>query len=167
MARYSWRVVILTGISLCWLLLPVTGRGEHPPSLGCPSLPEQAQLDLRLSSPRDSQISYLPAEPFPFVPPYTGEEMRLRAMEFPHSPLWNGLVIDVRAILMPTGVLHQEVRIVATLYLPEQGFPGPLYQTSPGQELFRWLSYERTVELSSKLAARITAQEREGRLVFW
>jgi hypothetical protein len=167
MVSYSCRAMILGGIALGCLLLPGRGQGKHPSSPEYPPLPEHEQLDLRLSSPRDSQISYIPAEPFPFVPPYTGEEMRLRAMEFPHSPLWNGLVIDVRAILMPTGVLHQEVRIVATLYLPEQGFPGPLYQTSPGQELFRWLSYERTVELSSKLAARITAQEREGRLVFW
>src|SRR5262249_26989589 len=90
---------------------------------------------------RDPQLPYLPAEPFPFSPPYTAEEMGLRAMEFPHSPLWNCLIIDSGATLTSSGFLQQEVGIVATLYLPTQGFPEQLYQTPPGHELFRWLSY--------------------------
>ncbi len=105
---------------------------------------EQATLDLHLTSPRDPQLSYLPAELFPFVPPYTAEEMGLRAMEFPHSPLWNCRILDLGATLTATGFLQQEVGIVATLYLPEKGFQGHLYDTRPGQELFRWLSYSVT-----------------------
>jgi len=105
------------------------------------SVSERGLLDLQTQTPRNSQFLYLPAEPFPFVPPYTAEEMGLRAMEFPHSPLWNCLVLDIGATLTATGLLQQDVGGVATLYLPEQGFPGHLYQTPPGQELFRWLSY--------------------------
>ena len=62
-------------------------------------------------------------------------------MEFPHSPLWNRLVLDLSSTVTSTGLLHQEIGIVATLYLPERGFLGHLYDTRPGQALFRWLSY--------------------------
>ncbi|HEV8713584.1 MAG TPA: hypothetical protein VGX03_12250, partial [Candidatus Binatia bacterium] len=31
---------------------------------------EQAQIDLGTDTPRDPQVSYLPAERFPFSPPY-------------------------------------------------------------------------------------------------
>jgi len=102
---------------------------------------DQAKLDLCTTTPRNAQLPYLPAERFPFTPPYTAEEMGLRAMEFPHSPLWNGLVLDIGTTITSTGFLQQEVSLIATLYLPEQGFPGHLYQIQPGQELFRWLSY--------------------------
>src|SRR5713101_3749605 len=68
---------------------------------------ERGLLDLRAQTPRNPRLLYLPAEPFPFVPPYTAEEMGLRAMEFPHSPLWNCLVLDSGATLTSTGFLQQ------------------------------------------------------------
>src|SRR5258705_3185389 len=105
------------------------------------SVSERELLDLQTQTPRDPKLPYLPAELFPFIPPYTAEEMGLRAMEFPHSPLWNCLVLDLGATLTSTGFLQQDVGVVATLYLPEKGFQGHLYETPPGQELFRWLSY--------------------------
>ena len=39
------------------------------------SASDRMKLDLHPSSPRDPQIPYLPAEQFPFAPPYTAEEM--------------------------------------------------------------------------------------------
>lgn len=105
------------------------------------SASERGKIDLQTQTSRDPKLSYLPAEQFLFTPPYTAEEMGLRAMEFPHSPWWNCLILDIGVTLTSTGSLHQEVGVVATLYLPAQGFPGHLYQTPPGQELFRWLSH--------------------------
>src|ERR1041384_2787510 len=58
------------------------------------SAEERTLLDLRTDTPRDPQIPYLPLERFPFVPPYTAEEMGYRAMEFPHSPYWKCTLID-------------------------------------------------------------------------
>lgn len=38
--------------------------------------PEELRwLDLRDKTPRDAAIPYLPAEPYPFAPPYTAEEL--------------------------------------------------------------------------------------------
>jgi hypothetical protein len=48
------------------------------------SATEKAEIDLRTDTPRDAQIPYIPAEKYPFTPPYTAEEMALRSMEYPH-----------------------------------------------------------------------------------
>jgi hypothetical protein len=101
---------------------------------------EKASLDLRAETPRDPQISYLPAERFPFSPPYTAEEMGLRSMEFPHSPNWNCTLIDIAATVTNTGFMDQRVTIIPIAYLPEGGFAEQLYGMKPGQEVYRWLS---------------------------
>ncbi len=104
------------------------------------SVEEKAMLDLRVDTPRDPQIPYLPAEKFPFAAPYTAEEMGLRAMEFPHTPFWNCTLIDIAASVTNTGFMDQRVTIIPVLYLPEGGFAEQLYATKPGQEVYRWLS---------------------------
>jgi hypothetical protein len=104
------------------------------------SAEEKAMLDLRVETPRDSQVPYLPAERFPFSPPYTAEEMGIRSMEFPHSPFWNCTLIDIAATVTNTGFLDQRVTIIPILYLPTGGFAEQLYTTKPGQEVYRWLS---------------------------
>ena len=101
---------------------------------------EKANIDLSTDTPRDSRVPYLPAEKFPFSPPYTAEEMGLRSMEFPHSPFWNCILIDFGGTVMHTGFLSQRLSIIPILYLPENGFLEHLYQARPGQELYRWLS---------------------------
>jgi hypothetical protein len=92
------------------------------------SATEQAQLDLRTGTPRDPQVPYLPAERFPFSPPYTAEEMGLRSMKFPHTPFWNLTLIDIGVTVTHTGFLDQRVSIIPTLYLPPNGFLDHLYQ---------------------------------------
>lgn len=104
------------------------------------SAEERAVFDLRAETPRDSQIPYLPAEKFPFSPPYTAEEMGIRSMEFPHSPFWNCTLIDIAATVTNTGFLDQRVTIIPILYLPTGGFAEHLYTAKPGQEVYRWLS---------------------------
>src|SRR5438552_6111046 len=42
---------------------------------------ERAAVDVRLETPRDPQLPYLPAEPYPFSPPYTAEELGYLAFE--------------------------------------------------------------------------------------
>jgi hypothetical protein len=101
---------------------------------------EKDTLDLRIDTPRDAQLPYLPLERFPFTPPYSAEEMGLRAMEFPHSPFWNCTLIDIAMSVTNTGFMDQRVSIIPILYLPEGGFAGQLYATAPGQEVYRWLS---------------------------
>ena len=85
------------------------------------SAEEKTTLDLRIETPRDPQIPYLPLERFPFTPPYTAEEMGLRAMEFPHSPFWNCTLIDIAMSVTNTGFMDQRVSIIPILYLPKVG----------------------------------------------
>jgi hypothetical protein len=115
-------------------------RGKTWKAVAELSAEEKASLDLRSETPRDPQIPYLPAEKFPFAPPYTAEEMGLRSMEFPHSPFWNCTLIDIAATVTNTGFMDQRVTIIPILYLPEGGFAQHLYSTKPGQEVYRWLS---------------------------
>ncbi len=100
---------------------------------------ERAKLDLRTDTPRDSQILYLPAEKYPFEPPYTAEEMGYRAMEFSHFPRWSCAVTDTYGSITSSGYLQEAITEGVVLYMPEEGLAGYLYATSAGQEHSRWL----------------------------
>ncbi len=104
------------------------------------SAQEKARIDLRTTTPRDAQVPYLPAEKFPFEAPYSAEEMGIRSMEYPHSPYWNSTLIDIATTLTGSGFMDQRVSIIPILYLPAGGFVEHLYNTEPGEEIFRWLS---------------------------
>jgi hypothetical protein len=100
---------------------------------------ERADIDLRTETPRDPQILYLPAEKYPFSPPYTAEEMGYRAMEFPHMPRWSCALADAYGSITSSGFLSQGKTAGVVLYIPEAGLAGHLYATPPGTEYFRWL----------------------------
>lgn len=101
---------------------------------------EKSGLDLRSDTSRAAGLPYLPAEPFPFRPPYTAEEMGLRAMEFPHSPFWDCTLVDMAFSVTNSGFMDQRVTLISILYFPEGGFGEHLYAARPGQEIYRWLS---------------------------
>src|SRR5690242_1369177 len=60
---------------------------------------ERERIDLSTTTPRHAQFSYLPAELYPFSPPYTAEEMGFRSMEFPHQPRWSCIYADAGATI--------------------------------------------------------------------
>ncbi len=101
---------------------------------------EQAEIDPRTNTPRHSQIPYLPAEKYPFSPPYTAEEMGYRGMEFSHIPRWSCGFADGFGSITSGGFLQQGTMPGVVLYVPdEEGLAGHLYATPPGKEYFRWL----------------------------
>lgn len=102
---------------------------------------ERRNLDLRTDTPRDARVPYLPAEPYPFKPPYTAEEMGFRSMEFPHMPRWNCVQIEDFASLMPSGYLVNGKTIVLVRYASPEGLMGHI-QTKPGEVYARWLSQD-------------------------
>ena len=67
-----------------------------------------------------------------FTTPYSAKEMGSRAMEFPHTPLWSCLLIDIGTTVTADGFLDQQVATSAILALP--------HPDAPGQERFRWIS---------------------------
>src|SRR5262245_49604534 len=97
---------------------------------------ERKLFDPRSETPRDPQYPNLPAERYPFEPPYTAEEMGYRAMEFSHSPWWSCNLIDVTGALTAHGYLHTSKMYSPIFYVPNaeghQGFAGELYDTAPG-----------------------------------
>ena len=69
------------------------------------SLQERERLDFSVDTPRHAQFPYLPAEPYPFTPPYTAEELGFRSMEFPHQPRWSCMYADAGATIDQWGHL--------------------------------------------------------------
>ncbi|MBI3247101.1 MAG: DUF1329 domain-containing protein [Deltaproteobacteria bacterium] len=97
---------------------------------------ERVLFDPRTETPRDSQQPNLPAERYPFEPPYTAEEMGYRAMEFSHSPRWSCNLIDVTGALTAQGNLRTSKMYSPIFYVPNAtdhyGLAGELYGTRPG-----------------------------------
>jgi hypothetical protein len=97
---------------------------------------ERTLFDPRTETPRNPQTPYLPAERYPFEPPYTAEEMGYRAMEFSHSPRWSCNLLDVHGTLTAHGYLITSKFYSPIFYVPNangyQGLAGELYSTAPG-----------------------------------
>lgn len=97
---------------------------------------ERTLFDPRSETPRDPQQPNLPAERYPFEPPYTAEEMGYRAMEFSHSPRWSCNLIDVTGALTAQGNLRTSKMYSPIFYVPNAtdhyGLAGELYGTRPG-----------------------------------
>jgi len=103
------------------------------------SAEERASLDLSPETPRHPQFPYLPAEPYPFSPPYTAEEMGLRAMEFTHWPRWSCAFVQVYASLDAHGFFVSWGKNISLISHREpMGLAGYLY-TEPGQNHYRAL----------------------------
>ncbi len=132
---------------LLMLVLPLTvfAEGQEPNSkpvrtwhtVAELTKAERALVDMRATTPRDSRFPYMPAERYPFEPPYTAEEMGYRAMEFSHSPRWSSNFPDVSGTLTSEGYLFTSKIYSPIFYVPNAkgltGFAGELYGTNPGE----------------------------------
>ncbi len=107
------------------------------------SAEERERIDLATETPRHPTFPYLPAEPYPFTPPYTAEEMGFRSMEFPHQPRWSCVYADAGASIDQWGhliVQSQSVGLVA--YSKTEGLVGEVYDTAPGESFVTSLSQD-------------------------
>jgi hypothetical protein len=102
---------------------------------------ERRNIDLRTDTPRDTTLPYLPAEPYPFTPPYTAEEMGFRSMEFPHIARWSFAMIEDYGSVMPTGYLFTGKVILLAVYPEPEGLVG-YFNAKPGEVYARWLSQD-------------------------
>src|SRR5262245_24966132 len=125
----SWGIVFLSLLFL-WpkLLLAESRSWKYLSEL---SAEERRNIDPQTDGPRDATLPYLPAEPYPFVPPYTVEEMGIRAMEFPHIARWNFAMIEDFGSVMPTGYLSTGKTIVLSIYPEPEGLVG-YFRSTPG-----------------------------------
>lgn len=127
---------------LAWATFPERdGTGRTWRALSELSKEELARIDLSPETPRDPQIPYLPAEPYPFTLPYTAEEMGYRAMEFPHMPRWSCVQIEDSGVLTPSGYLFISKIITLVHYRAPEGLLGQL-TAKPGEAYSRWLAQD-------------------------
>lgn len=108
------------------------------------SAKELQHIDQSTDTPRHPGIPYLPAEAYPFSPPYTAEEMGYRAMEYNPRQRWSGAVANTWASIGDTGVLLNPGKSITFVdYAPSmRGITGVQAQLElkPGEEIYRSLS---------------------------
>src|SRR4051812_5860041 len=101
---------------------------------------ELAQIDLHTDTPRHAEYPYLPAEPYPFTPPYTAEEMGYRTMEFTQRPRWSCVYANLFGSISSQGSLLGQGRAVNLVaYPPPEGVTVELAR-KPGEEVYRQLT---------------------------
>jgi hypothetical protein len=94
---------------------------------------ERANIDFSTTTPRHPEFPYLPAEPFPFTPPYTAEEMGLRSMEFSYWRKWTSSTVQAYGSVDANGYMPTWGKCVTSVsYHVADGVAGHLY-AKPGQ----------------------------------
>jgi hypothetical protein len=101
---------------------------------------ELRDVDPSTNTARHPQMPYLPAEPYPFTPPYTAEEMGYRVMEFPQRPRWSCIFANVWGSISPEGVLLNPGRSVTFMNYPDSTGAAAEFVRKPGEELYRSLN---------------------------
>ncbi|HEV8716481.1 MAG TPA: outer membrane lipoprotein-sorting protein [Candidatus Binatia bacterium] len=133
-------VMLLVGGTLAFLLPCAT---VHADSAASPqrtwktvaelSPEERAAIDFSPETPRHAEFPYLPAELFPFAPPYTAEEMGLRAMEFSYWRRWTSSTSQVYGSVDARGYMPTWGKCVTSVsYHVADGLAGYLY-AKPGE----------------------------------
>lgn len=106
------------------------------------SAEELAQFDARTETPRHPQFPYLPAEPYPFTPPYTAEEMGYRMMEFTQRPRWSCALANLFGSISSEGALLGLGRAVNLIAYSGDGGAGEELVKKPGEEVYRQLTQQ-------------------------
>lgn len=101
---------------------------------------ELAEVDLTTDTPRHAETPYLPAEPFPFTPPYTAEEMGYRAMEFTQRPRWSCAYANIFGSISGQGIFLGQGRAVNLVAYPAPAGAAGELARKPGEEVYRQLT---------------------------
>jgi hypothetical protein len=104
---------------------------------------DRAMFDPANSTPRDSAIPYLPAEAYPFKPPYTAEEMGYRSAEFPHISRWTHALNDVFGVITSTGYINQGSAVSYVEQTTGSGLDGYMRGLAAGDVHSKWLMYSK------------------------
>jgi hypothetical protein len=103
---------------------------------------ELAQIDLCADTPRHAEYPYLPAEPYPFTPPYTAEEMGYRMMEFTQRPRWSCAYANLFGSISSEGSLLGQGRAVNLVAYPAPEGAAVELAKKPGEEVYRQLTQQ-------------------------
>ena len=106
------------------------------------SAEDRALFDPATSTPRDAEFPYMPAERYPFKPPYTAEEMGYRSAEFPHISRWPATVLDVYGAITSSGYMNQGESLFSLMQHYGFGLKSYLYEAQGGRVHTRWISHD-------------------------
>ena len=106
------------------------------------STEDRALFDPATATPRDAEFPYMPAERYPFEPPYTAEELGYRSAEFPHISRWPGTTFDIYGVITSSGYMNQGETIFYLMRHYGFGLEGYLYEAVGGQVESRWMTYD-------------------------
>ncbi len=142
----GWVLLVL----VLMVVVPTGSQGEMPGPAATPSrtwkmveelAPEELkEVDLRTDTPRHPQLSYMPAEPYPFTAPYTAEEIGYRLMEFTQRPRWSCMFANMWGSISAQGVLMNPGRSVTFMDYPEPQGVAAEFVKKPGEEMYRYLN---------------------------
>ncbi len=104
------------------------------------SADEKARLDLSENTPRHPELPYLPAEPYPFQPPFTAEEMGYRMMEFTQRPRWSCALANLFGSITSQGFLLGQGQAVNLITYPSPKGVAEELVRKPGEEIYRQLT---------------------------
>lgn len=149
MRRVGDMRVLLSYLFVCLAAVPPTwgmdenGTAPHTwKTVSELSAEELAQFDPRTETPRHAQYPYLPAEPYPFTPPYTAEEMGYRMMEFTQRPRWSCALANLFGSISSEGALLGLGRAVNLIAYPGDDGAGGELVRKPGEEVYRQLTQQ-------------------------
>ncbi|MBI3301327.1 MAG: outer membrane lipoprotein-sorting protein [Deltaproteobacteria bacterium] len=147
------RVVFLLTVLSIYLLTLSLGRSQGSPlhalnhnggrtwkTLDELSADEKARIDLSENTPRYPEIPYLPAEPYPFQPPFTAEEMGYRMMEFTQRPRWSCAFANLFGSITSQGFLLGQGQAVNLVTYPSPAGVAEELVRKPGEEIYRQLT---------------------------
>lgn len=138
-ALMSIGVLVLSSLWLSHVGVSVADEARTWKTLAELSAEERAGLDLSPETPRHPQFAYLPAEPYPFTPPYTAEEIGLRAMEFSYWKRWSSSSVQAYGSIDAHGYMPTWGKCITSIvYHVSEGLAGHLY-AGPGQNYYRAL----------------------------
>ena len=142
-------LLLLTGLLLCAVVIPLASEASENDAAPRTwktvtelSPEELTRIDLRTETPRQSEYPYLPAEPYPFTPPYSAEEMGYRMMEFTSRPRWSCVFANLYSSITSQGFLLGQWQAVNLVVYPlPEGVVGELAR-KPGEEVYRQLTQQ-------------------------
>ena len=102
---------------------------------------ERALFDPATNTSRHAELTYAPAEAYPFSAPYTAEEMGYRASEFTHISRWPHSLIDVYGVITSSGYINQGAGISYVMQTTEPGFGAYIHGVKAGEVYSRWMIY--------------------------
>jgi hypothetical protein len=101
---------------------------------------EKARIDLSQDTPRHPEFPYLPAEPYPFQPPFTAEEMGYRIMEFTQRPRWSCAFANLFGSITSRGFLLGQGQAINLVSYPSSEGAAEGLARKPGEEVYRQLT---------------------------